>query len=221
MQAPPRQTSPCVQALPSLQVLPSGFGGSEQIPVAGLHVPALWHWSEAVHTTGVPAWQAPFWHISAPLQALPSLQLVPLATGVCVQPPAALHPSVVHGLPSSQLVPEPGTQIPAWQVEADAQAVAGAHTVPSGTGELWQPVAGSHVSAVHGLVSLQTRGVPGWHTPPWQTSAPLHALASAQLVPSASGGFEQTPVAGLQVPSMWHRSCAVQTTGVPDMHAPF
>jgi hypothetical protein len=40
---PDWQLSVCVQALPSLQLLPSLFAGLLQAPVAGLHVPALWH----------------------------------------------------------------------------------------------------------------------------------------------------------------------------------
>ena len=36
----------------------------EQTPVAGLHVPATWHWSEGVHTTGFAPVQTPTWHVS-------------------------------------------------------------------------------------------------------------------------------------------------------------
>ena len=43
----------------SLQAVPSGFGGLVQMPVAGLHVPAAWHWSEAVQTTGLAPTQRP------------------------------------------------------------------------------------------------------------------------------------------------------------------
>jgi hypothetical protein len=42
---PAWHVSACVHALPSLQALPSGLDGLEQTPVAGLHVPASWHWS--------------------------------------------------------------------------------------------------------------------------------------------------------------------------------
>src|SRR2546425_386128 len=76
---PPTQASRIVQASPSAQVVPSGAGGFEQVAVAGLQVPAPWHWSSAVQTTGVPA-QTPAWQVSPVVQALPSLQLVPLAT---------------------------------------------------------------------------------------------------------------------------------------------
>jgi hypothetical protein len=40
--------------------------------------------------------------VSAPLQALPSLQEVPAAADACVQAPFVPQVSIVHGLPSSQ-----------------------------------------------------------------------------------------------------------------------
>ena len=68
-----------MQALPSSHDVPSAFGGFEHTPLAGLHVPATWHWSCAVHDTELPAVQVPPWQVSASVQALPSLQVVPLA----------------------------------------------------------------------------------------------------------------------------------------------
>src|SRR5262249_54256513 len=61
-QLPPWHVSVCVQALPSLQTVPSGLFGFEHVPAAGAHVPGAWHWSSALQTTGfdpvhVPAWQ--------------------------------------------------------------------------------------------------------------------------------------------------------------------
>src|SRR5207245_10110195 len=73
------QVSVCVQALPSLQVLPLAFAGFEHVPVAGLQVPAVWHWSEAVQTTGLLPVHTPLWQVSVCVQALPSLQVLPLA----------------------------------------------------------------------------------------------------------------------------------------------
>jgi hypothetical protein len=52
-QLPAAQASPTVHALLSLQVVPSGAVGLEQKPVEGLHVPATWQASDAVHV--VPA----------------------------------------------------------------------------------------------------------------------------------------------------------------------
>jgi hypothetical protein len=54
-----------VQALPSLQLLPLVLAGLLQIPVAGLQLPASWHWSLAVHTTGLVPLQAPAWQLEA------------------------------------------------------------------------------------------------------------------------------------------------------------
>ena len=42
VQTPAWQVSVCVHAFPSLHVVPFVFAGFEH-PVAGLHVPALWH----------------------------------------------------------------------------------------------------------------------------------------------------------------------------------
>jgi hypothetical protein len=43
VQVPAWQVSLWVQALPSLQAAPLGAFGLEQVPVAGLQVPATWH----------------------------------------------------------------------------------------------------------------------------------------------------------------------------------
>src|SRR2546428_657435 len=64
VQTPDRQESGWVQALPSLQVVPSGASGLEQAPVEGLQVPATWHWSLAVQMTGLPPVQTPDWQVS-------------------------------------------------------------------------------------------------------------------------------------------------------------
>src|SRR3989441_7020734 len=61
----------------SLQLVPSGAFGFEHVPVAVLQVPATWHWSSAVQTTGLEPAQVPFWQVSVWVQALPSLQAVP------------------------------------------------------------------------------------------------------------------------------------------------
>jgi hypothetical protein len=67
-----------VQAFPSLQVVPFAAPGFEHAPVAVLQVPATWHWSDAVHVTGFEPTQVPAWQVSLWVQALASLQVVPL-----------------------------------------------------------------------------------------------------------------------------------------------
>src|SRR5207247_10810056 len=73
----------------SLQLVPLAALGLEHVPVAGSHVPATWHWSKAVQTTGLDPTQLPFWQLSLCVQALPSLQLVPLAALGLEQMPLA------------------------------------------------------------------------------------------------------------------------------------
>jgi hypothetical protein len=76
----------------SLQAVPSALFGFGQTPVEVLHIPATWHWSLAVHTTGLAPPQLPFWQVSVLVQALPSLQATPLAfTGLLQVPFAVLH----------------------------------------------------------------------------------------------------------------------------------
>jgi hypothetical protein len=87
-----------VQAFPSLQVAPLGLAGFEHVPFAGLQVPASWHWSEAVQVLAAPLVQAPAWHESPIVQALPSSQTNPLGLAgfehvpvVLSQVPATWH----------------------------------------------------------------------------------------------------------------------------------
>src|SRR6185436_15067672 len=54
-------------------------------------------------------------------------------------------------------------------------------------------------SSVHALLSLQSRGPPGWHEPPPQTSPTVHALPSLQ---GAVFGVYTAPVAGSHVSSV-------------------
>ena len=68
-----------MQALPSLQVVPFAADGFEHAPVLGLHVPAVWHWSSAVHVTGLDPVHVPLSHASVRVHALPSLHVVPFA----------------------------------------------------------------------------------------------------------------------------------------------
>jgi len=63
-QVPAWQLSLCVQAFPSLQLVPSGSAGFEQAPVAGLQLPAEWHWSDAVQITGFEPMHFPAWQVS-------------------------------------------------------------------------------------------------------------------------------------------------------------
>src|SRR5204862_8318189 len=71
-QMPASQASVRVQALPSSQPVPSGLAGLLQTPDAGLQMPAVWHWSAAVATTGLAPTQGPAAQVWVRVQALPS-----------------------------------------------------------------------------------------------------------------------------------------------------
>src|SRR5262249_2376556 len=97
VQLPARHVSAPLHASPSLHDVPSGLAGCvaarpsetsrvhglpssahglvfavKTQPVVGLHVSVV-HALSSSHASGVPAVQLPAWHVSAPLQALPSL----------------------------------------------------------------------------------------------------------------------------------------------------
>jgi hypothetical protein len=77
VQVPDWHVSVCVQGLPSLHVAPSDFAGFEHTPVVVLQLPAVWHWSLAVHVTELPPVHVPAWQVSVWVHALPSLHDVP------------------------------------------------------------------------------------------------------------------------------------------------
>src|SRR5437870_3741437 len=76
VQVPPWQVSVCVQALPSLHAVPLLAFGLEHWPVAVLQVPATWHWSEAVQTTGLEPVQVPLWQVSVWVSAVRCVRAV-------------------------------------------------------------------------------------------------------------------------------------------------
>ena len=112
----------------------------------------MWHWSAAVHVTGLLPVHAPAWQASLWVQALPSSQAC--AVFVCTQPLAAEQLSAVHGLSSSQAV--------------------AAHARKR------QPLTGSQLSLVHASSSAHARAWPVRHTPLPQISPRVQALPSLQ-----------------------------------------
>jgi hypothetical protein len=65
------------------------LAGLEQVPEAGLQVPATWHWSWAVQATGFVPVHEPAWQVSDWVQRLPSLQFDPSALFGFEQAPVA------------------------------------------------------------------------------------------------------------------------------------
>src|SRR5437879_6644512 len=206
VQTPLWQVSVCVQALPSLQALPLTFAGFEHVPVVGEQVPATWHWSEAVQTTGLLPVQTPLWQVSVCVHALPSLQVLPLAFAgfehvpvVGEQVPAVWHWS--EAVQATGLLP---VHTPLWQVSVCVQALPSLQALPLAfAGFEHVPVAGSQVPAVwHWSEAVQATGLLGVHTPLWQVSVCVQALPSLQVLPLAFAGFEHVPVGGAEVPAV-------------------
>ena len=124
---------------PAMVSLRQPVAGSQESAVQGLL---------SSQTGGEPAVQVPAWQVSAPLQALPSEQLVPLATGVAVQPLAGSQESVVQGLLSSQTGGFEPVHTPAWQVSVCVQAFPSLQVVPLDFGgSEHKPVAGLQTPA--------------------------------------------------------------------------
>ena len=98
MHAPDRQLSESVHTLPSLHAVPFALFGFEHVPVPVLHTPATWHWSRAVHVTGLAPEHVPDWQVSVWVHPLPSLHAVPFAAiGFEHVPVATLHtPATWH-----------------------------------------------------------------------------------------------------------------------------
>jgi hypothetical protein len=132
------------------------------------------------------------------LQTVESAHAVPFATGVVVQPDAALQPSVVHTLPSLQTSGVPAEHAPLWQVSAPLQRFASAHEAPFGrTALVHTPEV--HVSVVHGFESLQSPFTVQAVQPPmgvcWQPLTPLH-----ESVVHAFPSLQLSAVPAVQVP---------------------
>jgi hypothetical protein len=219
VQTPVRQLSLVVHALLSLQVVPLAACGFVHTPVDGLQVPATWQASCAVQVTGVPATQLPFMHDEP--QVPP--QGVPLALFIWPQLPfAMLHEPTwqsSEGAQTTGLLPE---QAPAWQTSVCVQALLSLQMVPSASGGLLQlPVLRSQAPAPWQVSTAEhTIGFIPAQTPFWQVSVCVHGSPSLQVVPFATAGLLQVPVAGSHVPAMWHELLAVQTIGLAPVQMP-
>ena len=128
------QESPVVQRLLSVHAVPFAAFGFEHVPVAGLQVPAVWHASSGVHTTGVDPVQVPPWQVSIRVQPSPSLHDVPFAAfGFEHMPVAGLHaPATWHWSSGMHTTAEPA-QTPAVHTSLMVHAIASLHIKPHGT----------------------------------------------------------------------------------------
>ena len=200
--------SVCVHALPSLQVAPLALFGLLHVPFAVSHVPASWHWSSALHTTGLLPVHVPVWQVSVCVQALPSLHVEPLVLfGLLQTPVAGAHvPTSWHWSSAAHVTGLLPVQVPVWQVSVCEHALPSSQLTPSFLfGLLHTPSAGLQVPASwHWSSAEQVTGEAPTHAPVWHVSTCVHALPSEQLAPSFLIGLEHVPSAGSQVPAVWH-----------------
>lgn len=222
-QTPLWQRSFVVHRLPSLQTMPFVALGLEQTPVALLQTPTEWHWSDAMHMTGLLPTQVPDWHVSVCVQALPSLQGAPSTAFGLEQTPLAgsQTPVVWHAAGSGQATAVP-EQAPVWHLSPEVQALPSLQMVPFGAFGLVQaPVEVLHTPAEwHASVAVHTTGLAPVHTPDWQVSSCVHAFPSLHTVPLARAGFEHWPLAVSHVPTPVHGPAATHTFTVPDWQTP-
>ena len=196
--APALHESAWVQAFPSVQAAPSGCVGFEQTPVAGLHVPAVWHVSRGAQGFTAPPVQTPALHESAWVQAFPSVQAEPSGcVGFEQAPVAGSHvPAAWQASRGAQGFTAPPAQTPALHESAWVQAFPSVHAAPSGcVGFEQAPVTGLHVPAVwHASRGAQAFAGPATQRPCWQVSPVVQPLPSSQAVPSGPHGTSGPPV---------------------------
>src|SRR5947199_2651394 len=137
--------------------------------------------------TQMPASQA-----SVRVQALPSLQPVPLGLAGLLQTPDAGSqvPAVWHWLAAVHTTGFAPTQAPAWQVSLCVHALASLQLVPLGLAGLLQaPDAGLQTPAVwHWSAAVHTTGFVPTQMPAAQVSVCVQLLPSLQRAPSALAG---------------------------------
>jgi hypothetical protein len=186
-------------------------------PVTALHE-SLVQTLLSLQLSAAPAVQVPPWQVSAPLQTLPSLQAVPLSTGMWPQPKVGSQVSVVQTFESLQSRGLPAEQVPLWQVSVPLQALVSAHAVPFSTAVCVQPLAGLQESVVQTFPSLQLSAVPAVQTPAWHVSAPSQASPSLHEVPFSTGMVVQ-PKTVSQL-SVVQGLPSLHVSGVPAVQVP-
>ncbi len=132
MQVPDWHVSDCVHLFPSSHEVPFAFAGFEHVPVPESHVPALWHWSCAVHVTGLLPVHFPCWQVSVRVHAFPSLHAVPSALSGFEHVPLPLShtPTLWHWSLAVHVTGLPPVHVPAWHVSVCVHASPSSHFVP-------------------------------------------------------------------------------------------
>ena len=174
---PATQWSLLVQALLSLQAFALSLVKTQ--PLAGAHESSVQGFLSS-QANAAPPTHALFAQVSLVVQALLSLHGAVLAT--LEHPDEELQESSVQGLLSLQFVGPLETQLPPLQWSPVVQALPSLQVFELDTVNT-HPVAGAHVSLVHGLLSLQLSA-----GPPVQVPEPLHLIRRGASVAVGAAG---------------------------------
>ena len=170
-----------------------------------------------MHVTGFEPAQAPDWHESVCVHALPSLQVVPfVAAGFEHAPVPGLQlPATWHWSSAVHVTGFDPVHAPDWHESVCVHASPSLQLVPFvAAGFEHAPVPALQLPATwHWSSAVHVTGFLPVHAPDWHESVCVHASPSLQLVPFVAAGFEHAPVPGLQLPATWHWSSAVHVTG--------
>ena len=202
------------QGLPSLQAVPSGAVEFEHRPLVGSQVPATWHWSLAVHVTGLEPVQLPAAHAYDWKHGLVPVQAVPSAAAGLEHPATGSHvPAVWHWSLAVQATGLDPVQVPLTHAKLWRHASVPEQVVPSEAAGLEQPpVVGLHVPAEWHSVGTHVIGVPE-QMPARQVSLKLQRFPSLHPMPSSIGVPAHVPVVGLHTLS-WHGPAGGHVTGL-------
>src|SRR5262245_18667980 len=166
-------------------------------------------------------WQTP-WKQTSPFgpQLVKSGRVPWVQTPLCCPGgPTTLQPSAVQALPSLHRVATPEVHAPFTHTSlAEHGFVLVGQGAPSWTLAVTQPLSRTQAEAVHGLVSLQSRGGPPTQGPRMHASPTVQRLPSSHAAPVGSGVCLQ-PRAGSQV-SVVHEFLSSQLRGGPLTHWP-
>ena len=115
-------------------------------------------------------------------------------------------PGTWHWSAAEQTTGSAPVQTPARQESDRVHRSPSSHGIPSASGgSVQMPVLVTHTpGAWHWSIAVHSTGSVPVQAPAKQASDCVQRLPSSQAVPSAAGGSEQTPVAGLQAPAAWH-----------------
>lgn len=194
LHAPVAQTSLVVQALPSLQVVPSAAAGALQVPDFASQASTV-QGLLSLQTVALPGAQVPLAHKSLTVQALPSVQALPVSAVKAHLP--AVQALLVQALLSSH-------SLAARQLPPQPLMALATH----------KPDLASQLSMVQGSLSSHGKTPLPVQLPPVQASDVVQVLPSLHGKPLVTGTKPQAPVVVTQA-SLVQALLSLHTVALP------